>query len=160
MDATLCREHLAEIIREELGLLAQLHGLLEEERQVIASTDLKRLQRCTELRQQRFRALAASDEQRRALCSLHGQSADAAGVERLIKWCDPQGELAPLLRESRERVLRCRELNNRNGVLVAAHLKRVDQRLRALRGRASGAPIYGPRGDLSGNRSGRILGSV
>jgi flagellar biosynthesis/type III secretory pathway chaperone len=65
-----------------------------------------------------------------------------------------------LLRESRARALTCRDLNNRNGVMVAAHLRRVDQRLRALHGRASGAPTYGPRGDLAGSRSGRVLGSV
>ena len=160
MDATLCREHLAELIREELDLLGQLHRLLEEERQVIASGDLKRLQRSTELRQQRVAALAATEEQRRSLCSLHGQSADAPGIERLLRWCDPQAVLAPLLGESRERALKCRDLNNRNGVLVAAHLRRVDQRLRALHGRASGAATYGPRGDLAAKRGGRVLGSV
>jgi flagellar biosynthesis/type III secretory pathway chaperone len=160
MDATLCREHLAELIREELELLSQLHVLLEEERQVIASGDLKRLQRSTELRLQRVAALAGTEEQRRSLCSLHGQSADAAGIERLVRWCDPHTVLAPLLRESRERALKCRDLNNRNGVLVAAHLRRVDQRLRALHGRASVAATYGPRGDLGGKRGGRVLGSV
>ena len=59
MDATLCRESFAELLRGELELLAQLHRLLEEERQVIASGDLKRLQRSTELRQQRVAALTA-----------------------------------------------------------------------------------------------------
>jgi flagellar biosynthesis protein FlgN len=160
MNPTLCREHFAELIREELELLAQLHRLLEEERQVIASGDLKRLQRSTELRQQRITALADAEEQRRSLCSLHGQTADAAGIERLLQWCDPQALLAPLLRESRARATQCRDLNDRNGALVAAHLKRVDQRLRALRGRTDAAATYGPRGDLPGKRGGRVLGAV
>src|SRR5262245_49014702 len=34
MDAALCREHLRELLREELGLLQQLHSLLEQERSV------------------------------------------------------------------------------------------------------------------------------
>jgi flagella synthesis protein FlgN len=160
MDATLCREHLGELIREELKLLAQLQDLLEEERQVISSGDLKRLQRSTELRQQRVAALAETEQQRRSLSTLHGQTPDAAGAERLLKWCDPQFTLAPLLRESRVRVLKCRDLNNRNGALVAAHLKRVDQRLQALRGRADRAATYGPRGDLSRQHTGRVLGAV
>ena len=160
MNATLCREHLAELMREELELLAQLHRLLEEERQVIASGDLKRLQRSTELRQQRVAALAETEQQRRQLCSLHGQAPDAAGIEQLLKWCDPHGALAPLLRESRERALKCRVANDRNGALVSAHLKRVDQRLRALRGRTDGATTYGPRGDLAAKRTGRVLGAV
>lgn len=160
MDATLCREHLAELIREELELLGQLHRLLEEERQVIASGDLKQLQRSTELRQQRVAALANTEEQRRSLCSLHGQTPDAIGAERLLKWCDPQGALAASLRECRERVLKCRELNERNGLLVSAHLKRVDERLQALRGRPDRAATYGPRGDLARSRAGRVLGAV
>ena len=159
MDATLCREHVAELLREELELLAQLHKLLEEERQVIASGDLKRLQRSTELRQTRVAALADAEQQRRSLCTLHGQTDDAAGLERLIRWCDPQGVLAPLLVESRERALKCRDMNNRNAVLVAAHLKRVDQRLRALRGRTDLAATYGPRGDLPPKGIGRVLGA-
>ena len=160
MDATLCRENFAELLRGELELLAQLHRLLEEERQVIASGDLKRLQRSTELRQQRVAALAAAEAQRHSLCTLHGQTPDAAGIERLLKWCDAQAVLAPLLRESRERALKCRELNDRNGVMVSAHLKRVAQRLAALRGRTEQAGTYGPRGDLAGKRTGRVLGAV
>jgi flagellar biosynthesis/type III secretory pathway chaperone len=160
MDATLCREHLAELTREELALLGQLHSLLEEERQVIASADLKRLQRTTELRQERVAALARTDEQRRALCRLHGQPADAPGLGKVLKWCDPQGTLLPLLRETHELARKCRDSNERNGALVAAHLKRVDQRLRALRGRADRAATYGPRGDLTGAHGGRALGAV
>lgn len=160
MDAALCREHLAELIREELELLGQLHKLLGEERQVIASGDLTQLQRSTELRQQRVAALASTEEQRRSLCVLHGQSPDAIGAERLLKWCDPQGTLSPSLRECRERVLKCRELNDRNGLLVNAHLKRVDERLQALRGRPDRVGTYGPRGDLGCTRAGRVLGSV
>ena len=160
MNPTLCREHLEELIREELRLLGQLQGLLEEEREVIGSGDLKRLQRSTELRQQRMAALAETEAQRRALCSLHGQTPDAAGAERLLKWCDPQGALAPLLRDCRVRVVKCRDLNDRNGALVAAHLKRVDQRLQALRGRADRAATYGPRGELPRPRAGRMLGAV
>ena len=160
MDATLCREHFADLLRGELELLAQLHRLLEEERQVIASGDLKRLQRSTELRQQRVAALTATDDQRRSLCTLHAQTPDAAGIERLLKWCDPQGGLAPLLREARARALTCRELNDRNGLMVSAHLKRVAQRLAALRGRTEHAATYGPRGDFDGKRAGRVLGAV
>jgi len=160
MDAALCREHFAELVHEELALLGQLHRLLEDEHQVIASGDLRRLQRSTELRQQRIAALANTEEQRRSLCSLHGQAPDPAGIERLLKWCDPKGSLAPLLSECRERVLKCRELNDHNGLLVNAQLKRVDERLQVLRGRPDRAATYGPRGDLARSRAGRELGAV
>ncbi|HYL72123.1 MAG TPA: flagellar protein FlgN [Steroidobacteraceae bacterium] len=160
MNPTLCREHLAELIREELKLLAELHTLLDGERAVISSGDLKGLQRSTAMRQQRMAALANTETQRRSLCSLHGHTPDAAGMERLLAWCDPRAELAGLLRECRERALKCRELNDRNGLMVAARLKRVDERLQALRGRADRSATYGPRGDMPRSPAGRVLGAV
>ena len=160
MDATLCREHFAELTREELTLLSQLQKLLEDERAVIAAGDLKALQRSTEQRQQRLAALAETDSQRRSLCTLHGQVADAAGIGRLLKWCDPTGSLAPLVAETRARALKCRELNDRNGLMVGLKLKRVDERLQVLRGRNDRAATYGPRGALTRVAGGRVLGAV
>jgi flagellar biosynthesis/type III secretory pathway chaperone len=160
MEASLCREHLAELLHEELGLLEALHKLLEQERGVIASGDLKALERSTAQRQAQVASLAQTEAQRNSLCSMHGQSPDAAGLARILRWCDPHGELAAQLRECRERALRCRALNDRNGLMVSAHLKRVDERLRALRGRADRAATYGPRGDLAGSNAGRVLGTV
>jgi len=160
MEASLCREHLAELIDEELKLLDTLYRLLEEERGVIASGDLKALERSTALRQAQVAALAHTEAQRNSLCSMHGQSADAAGLVRILRWCDPEGRLGAQLAECRERALKCRQLNDRNGLMVSAHLKRVDERLRALRGRTDRAATYGPRGDLAGSNAGRMLGSV
>ena len=147
-------------MHEERGLLGQLLKLLEEERGVIASGDLKALQRATEQRQQRVAALAQTEAQRRQLCTLHGETADAAGIERLLKWCDPRGELAPSLAACRALALKCREFNDRNGLMVGARLKRVDERLQALRGRTDQSATYGPRGDLARSRAGRVLGAV
>jgi flagellar biosynthesis/type III secretory pathway chaperone len=160
MEASLCREHLAELIQEELKLLQALYRLLEEERGVIASGDLKALERSTAQRQAQVASLAHTEAQRNSLCSMHGQAADAAGLARILRWCDPGGGLGTQLQECRERALKCRQLNDRNGLMVSAHLKRVDERLRALRGRTDRAATYGPRGDLAGSNAGRMLGSV
>jgi flagellar biosynthesis/type III secretory pathway chaperone len=160
MEASLCREHLAELIHEEVKLLGVLYTLLEEERGVIASGDLKALERSTAQRQAQVAALAHTEAQRNSLCSMHGQSPDAAGLERILRWCDPRGGLRAPLAQCREQALKCRQLNDRNGLMVSAHLKRVDERLRALRGRSDRAATYGPRGDLAGAHAGRVLGTV
>ena len=57
--------------------------------------------------------------------------------------------------------MRCRDLNDRNGVMVAARMKRVSELLQALTGRVARAATYGPRGGY-GTRppSGRMLGTV
>jgi flagellar biosynthesis/type III secretory pathway chaperone len=160
MDPGLCREHLAEIVAEELQLLAQLEQLLQEERDVIASGDLKGLQRSTERRQERMGGLARLESQRASLSSMHGQSTDPKALERLLAWCDPRGMLRALFTESRERAMRCRQLNDRNGAMVRARLTRVSERLQVLRGGNTGATTYGPRGALARTRGARVLGSV
>ena len=160
MDAALCQEHLRELLREEISLLQQLHALLEQERAVIGNGDIQVLERTTAQRQERMAALAGTDEQRRALCRMHGETADATGLQRLLRWCDPRGELAPAVRECRERALQCRQLNDRNGLMVSARLKRVDARLQALRARADRTLTYGPCAALDGARTRRDLGAV
>jgi flagellar biosynthesis protein FlgN len=160
IDAGLCREHLAELLREEIQLLTQLEDLLQEERDVIASSDLKRLQRSTDQRQERMAALARIEAQRDSLCSLHGKPAGVGALQGLLSWCDPRATLGTLVRESRERALRCRQFNDRNGVMVRARLRRIGERLQALRGGSPAATTYGPRGALARAHAARVLGSV
>ncbi len=160
MNPQLCREHLAELLQEQLELLTRLQTLLDQERSVIDSRDLKGLKAATEARQQCVTALAGIEDQINALCRMHGHSADRAGLERLSRWCDPRGELTQRLRQSVERALRCRELNDRNGILVSARLKHVGALLQSLTGRNERVATYGPRGYLGRATVGRILGAV
>jgi flagellar biosynthesis/type III secretory pathway chaperone len=160
MDAGLCREHLAELLGEEIVLLTELQQLLEIERDTIGSAEPEALQRTTRARQDRLGALARIEEQRRALCTLHGETPDRAGLERLRSWCDPSGELSARLSECLGRAVRCRDLNDRNGIMVAARMKRVSELLQALTGRATRAATYGPRGYTGGVSGGRVLGTV
>jgi len=160
MDPGLCREHLAELLGEEIVLLTELQQLLEEERDTIGGGQPEALQRSTAARQERLGALARIEEQRRSLCRMHGESPDRAGLERLRQWCDPTGALAPRLAECLGRAVRCRDLNDRNGLLVAARMKRVTELLQALTGRTARAGTYGPRGYAGSVHAGRMLGTV
>jgi flagellar biosynthesis protein FlgN len=160
MDASLCREHLAELLGEEIVLLGELQQLLEEERDLIGVGEPEALHRTTRARQDRLGALARIEEQRRSLCTLHGETPDRAGLERLRRWCDPTGALAPRLAECLGRAVRCRDLNDRNGVMVAARMKRVSELLQVLTGRVTRAATYGPRGYAGSARAGRVLGTV
>ena len=160
MDPALCREHLAELLGEEIVLLTELQDLLEEERGLIGTGEPEALQRTTAARQERLGALARIEEQRRSLCSLHGESPDRTGLERLSRWCDPAGVLTPRLSECLGRAVRCRDLNDRNGLMVAARMKRVAEVLQTLTGRVARAATYGPRGYTGSARTGRVLGTV
>lgn len=161
MDVGVCREHLTTLLREESELLAELQDLLARESRVLETSDVQTLESTTRARQERMGALARIEEQRRSLCALHGFSADRAGLEGLMGWCDPDGTLLPRLRECADRAVKCRDLNDRNGIVVAARLKRVEGMLDALTGRPARSDTYGPRGYTDSNtRPGRVLGAA
>ncbi|MGB6488791.1 MAG: flagellar protein FlgN [Steroidobacteraceae bacterium] len=161
MDPGVCREHLTTLLREESALLAELEELLQRESGILESSDIQALETTTRARQERVGALARIEEQRRSLCALHGFSADRAGLEGLMAWCDSQGTLLPRLRECAERAVRCRDLNDRNGIIVGTKLKRVEGMLGALTGRPSRFDTYGPRGyGKAEGRPGRVLGAA
>jgi flagellar biosynthesis protein FlgN len=161
VDPGVCREHLTTLLRDETALLAELEELLQRESVILESSDIQALEATTRARQERVGALARIEEQRRSLCALHGFSADRAGLEGLMAWCDSQGTLLPRLRECAERAVRCRDLNDRNGIVVGAKLKRVEGMLGALTGRPTRFDTYGPRGyGKPGSRPGRVLGAA
>jgi flagellar biosynthesis protein FlgN len=160
MDPGVCRERLAELLDEEITQLTQLHTLLEQERGLIGAAEIESLQRTTRERAHALAALARIEEQRRSLCSVHGHGADRAGLEALLRWCDPAGTLAARLTECVKRAHACRELNDYNGLMVAARMKRVAELLQSLTGRSARADTYGPRGYAGRTAGARNLGSV
>ena len=160
MDQGVCRETLSGLLSEETTLLMQLEDLLEREEEVLKSKDVAAINATALERQERIGALARLEEQRRALCRLHGQTPDLLGLERVLAWCDSNGTLMPKLRECAERAASCRDLNDRNGTLVNARLKRVEGLLGVLTGRNQPANTYGPKGACGPSRSGRVLGAA
>ncbi len=160
LDRDVCREHLAEVLAEEASLLVELRSLLEREYEVMGTKDAIAVEKTVLLRQERMGALTRVEEQRRSLCSMHGYSADHAGLERLMVWCDPQGTLVSLLRQCAKSATDCRDLNDRNGSLVSAKLKRVEGLLGALTGRGSSADTYSSTGSTAPTRPGRVLGAA
>ena len=160
LDRDVCREHLAEVLAEEAALLGELRTLLEREYEVLGTKDAIAVEKAVLARQERVGALARVEEHRRSLCSLHGYSADYAGLEGLMVWCDPQGTLVSRLRECAKSAADCRDLNERNGTLVSAKLKRVEGLLGALTGRSSSADTYNANGSNAPTRPGRVLGAA
>ena len=160
VDRDVCREHLAEVLAEEAALLGELRTLLEREYEVLGTKDAIAVEQTVLARQERVGALARVEEHRRSLCSLHGYSPDYAGLEGLMLWCDPQGTLVSRLRECAKLAADCRDLNERNGTLVAAKLKRVEGLLGALTGRTSSADTYNANGSNAPTRPGRVLGAA
>jgi flagellar biosynthesis/type III secretory pathway chaperone len=133
-------------VAESNNLLATLEGLLSHEHGMLQSRDADGLENAASARQQCVGDLSRIEDERRALCRDHGRGDDAAGLHSLLAWCDPTGLLWPAMQEYRERTRRCREQNDRNGILVNGRLQSD---------RAAGETrTYGP-GSESGQGYGR-----
>lgn len=145
-DVDVCREHLGSLLAEEVDALQELEDVLRREHDVLAAKNVAAIERAALVRAQMMGDLARTEEQRRSLCTMHGYTPDWLGLESLLSWCDPDGTLLSRLRECAQRATRCRDLNEKNGTLVAARLKQVEGMLATLTGGASQPVTYGPKG--------------
>lgn len=122
-DPTHCREQLATLMAEQNALLASLEGLLTHEHGLLQTRDADGLESAATARQQCVASILRIEDERRALCRDYGRGDDVAGLHNLLAWCDPTGLLWPTMQEYRERTQRCREQNDRNGMLVNGRLQ-------------------------------------
>ncbi len=157
MEVTACRDALASLLSTEVSALTELAGLLAREHELLVANDVVTLEAVMEERQVSVGTLLRAEEERRNLCRMHGRGVDAAGVGQLMAWCDPRGTLKSRWEECSKGAARCRELNDRNGALVMARMKRVETLLTVLTGQPQNAPTYGPKGAYAPVRPGRVL---
>jgi len=146
VDPSVCREHLSKLISEELKALTKLEGLLEQEHEHLLANDVDALDRTGDERQACIGDLVRVDDDRRTLCRMLNMSTDKIGLESMLKWCDPTGSLQPRISDCADRAGHCRNLNDRNGALVTARLKRVEGMLDVVTGRSNQAKVYGRQG--------------
>jgi flagellar biosynthesis/type III secretory pathway chaperone len=135
--------HLAELLREEASLLTELERLLEQEIQVLRSGDTDDIERVGLSRQTCTAALTRLAHERADSCRL---LAPAAGLQR--QW---QANLA--------HARSLRDLNERNGALVAVKLNHVQTLLATLRG-SQIEPDYNPQAARHSLLNSRELGSA
>ena len=123
-DSMDCRERLATLMAEVNAQLAALEGLLVQDYALLQAADVENLEKAGTARQQCIGQILRIEDERRALCHATGHSEDPAGLHSLLARCDPTGLLMPAMQEYRERTRRCREQNDRNGILVNSRLQR------------------------------------
>ncbi len=124
-DPTHCRERLATLMADENAQLAALEALLAHEYGLLQARDIEGLDRSGTERQQCIGHILRIEDERRELCRTAGHGDDPAALHRLLTWCDPTGLLRPVMREYLDLSQRCREQNDRNGILVNARLQPV-----------------------------------
>jgi flagellar biosynthesis/type III secretory pathway chaperone len=157
MEPGACREHLSQLLTDEISALTQLTGLLEREYALLTANEVSALESAMRERQSCVGRIVRLDEERRSLCRMLGHASDAQGLERLLHWCDPRRTLGLRWQEHAGLARRCRELNDRNGALVSARLKRVQALLGVLIGGARDSATYGRGGSYQPVSTGRVV---
>lgn len=149
MDAALTRDTLGRLLAEENAALTEFEALLDREYGALAKRDIDALESLADTRQASILRLLKIEEERRSVCGMLGYDTDLQGLARLIAWCDPARTLARPYDECATRARKCRDLNDRNGILVGAQIKRVEGLLGALTGANPEPRAYGPRGQAN-----------
>jgi flagellar biosynthesis protein FlgN len=159
VDAALIRDTLGRLLAEENAALGEFASLLDQEHVALRDRDIDALESLADARQASVVKLLKIEDERRSLCSMHGYETDLAGLAKLIAWCDPANSLGKRYAECASRARDCRDLNNRNGVLVGAQIKRVEGLLGAMTGASAEPRAYGPRGQSNpyASTSGKVL---
>ena len=159
MDAALTRDTLRRLLDEENANLSEFVVLLNKEFAALRGRDIDALEALADARQASVTKLLKIEEERRSLCSMLGYETDLAGLAKLLAWCDPARSLAKRYDECATRARDCRDLNNRNGILVGAQIKRVEGLLGAMTGSSAEPRAYGPRGHSNpyANSYGKVL---
>ena len=157
MNPSLTRDALERLLVEENGALGEFETLLDKEHGALRARDIDALEALADARQASLVRLLKLEDERRGLCSLHGYETDLTGLAKLIAWCDPTRSLMKRYDECSTRARRCRDLNDRNGILVGAQMKRVEGLLGAITG-APAKPTYGPRqAGMYGSTAGQVI---
>ena len=152
------RRTLERLLTEEIAALAELERLLETEREVLVRNDSpEALEDACTRRQDCMGGLLRIQDERRGVLRMLGFEADAAGLERLMRECDPQRSLPARWGECAERARRCRGINDFNGALVSSRMRRVAGLLEILTGRKAETPVYGRQGQQAWGAAGRLL---
>jgi len=158
VNAALTRDTLGRLLAEENAALGEFAGLLDKEHGALRGRDIDALEALADARQASVVKLLKIEEERRSLCTMLGYDADLTGLAKLIAWCDPARTLTKHYEECATRARDCRDLNNRNGVLVGAQIKRVEGLLGAMTGSSAEPRAYGPRGQSNPYASsGKVL---
>jgi flagellar biosynthesis protein FlgN len=158
VDPSVCRDTVARLLAEEIVALGDVERLLNVEHEALVAKNVDMLEQTAETRRSRIGALVRIEDERRTLCRMLGHSPDAQGLQKMLAWCDPRGTLSQQWTDRGERAKRCRLLNDRNGALVTARLKRVEGLVDLLTGKSQSQNTYGPRGGAyAAPSSGRLL---
>jgi len=155
MDLSLCAETLSRLVADEIAALNELSRILDIEHGALVANDVDALASAGELRHRAVATLVRVEEERASLCRAMDVPANARGLDLLLQRVDPTRGLTRRWAECAALAERCRRGNDRNGALVAARMKRVEQVLSLITRNTGGT--YGRHGSAAQVAVGRVV---
>jgi flagellar biosynthesis protein FlgN len=151
------RQHLARVLDDESRHLAELEQLLIREAAVVNGDDAAAIEHIGDVRRSCLEQLTRLDAERLAPGRMLSFGDGRDGFARLLAWCDSDQKLRARWEQNLAIARRCKDLNDRNGAVVALKLSQVRQALATLRGGGT-LPVYGRQGGTVSRFARRELG--
>ena len=149
---------LRRLVDEERARLGELEELLAREHDILATqSSVEALEAACAARQDCMGRLLRIQDERRTLLASAGHGADGPSIAAFLDARDPSGAVRAAWGDCAELAQRCRELNDRNGALVGARMRRVEGMLGVLTGQSRETQVYGRQGYRAALPSGQLL---
>ncbi len=135
MSAVDCREAMGALLASHVAQIDAANAYLQEVKRAVAESDLESLQRSLEQPDFDVDAIERLEGERHRLLQSQGFTADFAGFERCIAWCDDAaGSLAELYRQLVQGLVALQHSIQLNQLLVDRGRDRVRRSLCLLGG--------------------------
>ncbi|MBS0396848.1 MAG: flagellar protein FlgN [Proteobacteria bacterium] len=160
---------LESLLDRQIAVGTSLLAALESERGTLTGFDLAALEESTATKERLVGEFDALDAQRRTLMAGLGYGPARADMLELIRATEDPGyredarQAGPLASRWRRLVAlaeRCRDANERNGLIVSMHRRRVTKTLNVLRTGHADELTYGRAGTAAAAYGARALGRV
>lgn len=149
----------AAMLDVEIAKLKEFIDILQREQELLVLADTDALLPLIDTKTGLANTLTAMSQQREALLSQFGSTADRAGMEA---WLARSGNISQ--RQAWSELLQlaaeARSLNETNGKLIKLHLQQHQQAFAVLMTAANRAMTYGPDGQQQAGFGSRILGTA
>lgn len=137
-------------IEQESRTVSRLIEILEQEQSCLIQADFEQVQTLLEEKSTLLQSLNLLSQERYQWLSTAGYPANESGMSDWLKE-NREHALQTSWLTMQQALLKAKELNRINGMLINKHLTRNQQLLSTLRGQTESDQFYGPSGQTTSN---------
>lgn len=134
---------------QDVALVQALLKDLQEEQSALIGADLDKIERLIDQRMQLLQAVSAAAKVRYEALAAAGFQANEQGMSDWLQQIDDTQVTSAWL-AFQQQLIRAKELNRLNGMLIGKHMQRNQERLDVLQGKHAAPQMYGRNGQAQG----------